>query len=181
MDLRAFYGKQLLAAVIFVGALLVLAIQLINPSPVMVSIGESGTEANQVGKYFTYSDVTAIVVSSVLGSSSGTYLLLNDTVPADQSDSRAAVSPSTSETTETVQTNISTESDHQDEPNVRLKDNEETIYSLLTEADGELPQRKIVEETTLSKATVSRTLDSLEHKNIVERKRHGIGNLVYLT
>jgi uncharacterized membrane protein len=49
------------------------------------------------------------------------------------------------------------------------------------EASGELPQRDIVEGTELSKATVSRTLDTLESKDLVERKRKGMGNVVVLT
>jgi len=181
---RALHGKQLLAAVVFVGAILVLAVQLINPSPVMVSIGENGAEANKVGQYFTYSDITVIVASSVLGSASGTYLLLNDHAPTAQ--------PSTTATPDSTPVNkargkdqpdterTATEREQRKEPNVPLKDNEETIYSLLTDADGELPQREIVEETALSKATVSRTLDTLEHKDLVERKRRGMGNVVQL-
>ena len=62
----------------------------------------------------------------------------------------------------------------------RLRNNEETIYALLVEADGELPQRDLVESTDLSKATVSRTLDKLERKELVERKRRGMGNVVHL-
>jgi len=72
------------------------------------------------------------------------------------------------------------EQDQRNDPNIPLKDNEETIYSLLSDTDGEPPQREIVEETSLLKATVSRTLDSLEHKSLVERKRRGMGNVVRL-
>jgi len=184
MDQRALHGKQLLAAVVFVGAILVLAVQLINPSPVMVSIGENGAEANKVGQYFTYGDVATIIASSVLGSVSGTYLLLDDHAATARS-STTATPDSTSEkgarSGEQPNTDrTATELKQRKEPNVPLKDNEEAIYSLLTDADGELPQREIVEETALSKATVSRTLDALEHKDLVERKRRGMGNVVRL-
>ncbi|WP_256392979.1 helix-turn-helix transcriptional regulator [Natronoarchaeum rubrum] len=183
MDRGALHGKQLLAAVVFVGAILVLAVQLINPSPVMVSIGENSAEANQVGEYFTYGDVATIVVSSALGSASGTYLLLGDFAPsAPPSTTTAPAAPTNEPNGGALSSTESTgrEREQQDEPNVPLKDNEETIYSLLTDADGELPQREIVEETALSKATVSRTLDALEHKDLVERKRRGMGNVVRL-
>jgi uncharacterized membrane protein len=63
----------------------------------------------------------------------------------------------------------------------RLYNNEETVYTVVLEAGGELPQRDIVEGTDLSKATVSRTLDTLESKDLVERKRKGMGNVVVLT
>lgn len=91
MDLSALHSKRLIAAALFVAAVLVLAVQLITPSPVMIS-----------------------------------------------------------------------------------------IYRVVLDAGGELPQREIVEGTDLSKATVSRTLDTLESKNLLERKRNGMGNVVVL-
>ena len=63
----------------------------------------------------------------------------------------------------------------------QLHNNEETVYTVVLETGGELPQRDIVEETDLSKATVSRTLDTLESKGLVERKRKGMGNVVVPT
>ena len=62
----------------------------------------------------------------------------------------------------------------------RLANAEATIYETVLEADGVLPQREIVEQTNLSKATVSRTLDSLEAKSLLERKSRGTGNVVVL-
>jgi len=55
------------------------------------------------------------------------------------------------------------------------------VYKTVLDADGVLPQSEIVDQTELSKATVSRTLDSLEAKDLVERKRRGMGNTVLLT
>lgn len=183
MDRRAFHGKHL-AAVVFVGKNLVLAVQLINPSPVMVSVGENGAEANQAGKYFTTNDVKIIIISPVLGSSSGTYLRLNDHASSTQTSTTATADRMpVNKASEGAQRSVeSSAMQHEQwgEPNVRLKDNEETIYSLLTDANGKLPQREIVEETSLSKATVSRTLDTLEHKDLIERKRQGMGNVVRL-
>ncbi|WP_434530062.1 helix-turn-helix transcriptional regulator (plasmid) [Haloarcula sp. NS06] len=51
----------------------------------------------------------------------------------------------------------------------------------MLDADGVLPQSEIGDRTDLSKATVSRTLDSLEARDLVERKRRGMGNIVLLT
>lgn len=182
MNSRALQGKRLVAAVAFVGALLVLAVQLINPSPVMVSIGEDGAEATQLGQYFTYRDVAVICVSAVLCGSSGTYLILIDHTPTTQSSSEMeARQMPVAEATGGVDASAdrSKDDDTWDEtPPKALRNNEETIYSVLVEADGELPQRDLVAETDLSKATVSRTLDKLENKELVERKRRGMGNVV---
>jgi uncharacterized membrane protein len=48
------------------------------------------------------------------------------------------------------------------------------------ESDGVVQQSTIVEETDLSKSHVSRKLDVLESRELVERKRRGMGNVVVL-
>ncbi len=198
MGPRGFDRRQLLAAVGFVAAVVVLAVQLITPSPVMVSLGRNGAETTQVGQYFTYADVWVIAASAVVCGASGATLLFDGlTASSDGSadDERPTTSRSTSstrtDTTETITdgapgaTDSVDPSDQQvaewEEVADRLRDNKATIYTLLIEADGTLPQRDLVDDTDLSKATVSRTLDSLEQRNLVERKRRGMGNVVHLT
>ncbi|WP_338072125.1 helix-turn-helix transcriptional regulator [Haloarcula rubripromontorii] len=63
----------------------------------------------------------------------------------------------------------------------RLASNEELVYKTVLDADSVLPQSEIVDPTDISKATVSRTLDSLETRDLIERKRRGMGNVVRLT
>jgi DNA-binding transcriptional ArsR family regulator len=193
MRLRALQHAHLLAAVGFLAAVFVLAIQLISPSPVMVSLGENGAETVSVGEYFTYREVAVLVGAAFVCGMSGTYLVLHDqrhiftstdqssihthrssqAVPTDGGATLAAqstVSPAgTSEQMEKWEENLG-----------RLADNQEIVYELLIEGEGKLPQRKIVERTDLSKATVSRTLDKLEHRGLVERKRSGMGNTIHL-
>lgn len=192
MDFRPLQNVHLLAAVTFVAAILVLAMQLITPSPVMVSLGEGGTQTTSVGQYFTYFDVAVVVIAAALSGVSGTYLVLHDrghrlvNQPStgqqnrrpqpepnggvETNDSRIEMSPG--ETTPPRE--------RWEESVERLQNNEETVYTVLLEADGELAQRKLVEETELSKATVSRTLDKLENRDLVERKRNGMGNTIQL-
>ena len=62
----------------------------------------------------------------------------------------------------------------------RLADNERAVYETVLAADGVIQQAEIVDRTDLSKATVSRMLDSLESKQLLERKRRGMGNVVVL-
>ena len=196
MDRRGFRGRQLIPAVGFVGAVVVLAVQLITPSPVMVSLGENGAEATQVGQYFTYADVSLIVVSALLCGASGTWLLVEGTAPTgssataaanrDQTASHDPVDSPDADPTDAGSTGGATADpdtsprDRWERAADRLRNNEETIYELVVDADGELPQRELVESTDLSKATVSRTLDKLERKELVERKRRGMGNVVHL-
>lgn len=200
MDVSALHGRRLLAAVVFVAATLVLAVQLITPSPVMVSIGENGTQTTELGQYFTYVDVGIITTSACVLGSSGTYLLFENSAPR-----AGSTDPVTRQATPNGGTGLShrwepdpADSDEDDgrstvrrsresiqqeewqETLDRLRNNEETVYTVVLDAGGELPQRDVVDDTDLSKATVSRTLDTLESKGLVERKRRGMGNLVVL-
>ena len=61
-----------------------------------------------------------------------------------------------------------------------LKKDERKIYQVIIEAGGIIEQSELPEKTGLSKASVSRALDLLESKGLVERKRRGMGNVVLL-
>lgn len=65
-------------------------------------------------------------------------------------------------------------------PSKTLKDDERRIYEAIVKADGIINQGELPEKTGLSKATVSRALYFLESKGLVERRRRGMGNVVYL-
>jgi len=200
MDARALRTSHLVAAAVFVAAVLVLAVQLITPSPVVVSVGESGAETMQVGQYFTYGEVAVVAAAALVSGVSGTYLVLGgrDTSPSDPQPASARGETSGRPTaigTVDARDDVTTARDGGSEPPDddppdprerraetldRLAGNEATVFSKLLDADGEIPQRALVEGTDLSKATVSRTLDNLEHRGLVERKRSGIGNTVHL-
>lgn len=183
--------RRLFAAAVFLGSTTVLAIQVINPSPIAVTLGENGTEVAELGGYFRYRDVIIVAATACLLGASGTYLLTagrSTTVergvdtgverrPIEQpgpasTDGGSELAPS--------EELLDARRQEWEETAERLANNERDIYEVLLEADGVLPQSDIVDETDLSKATVSRTLDSLEAKNLVERKRRGMGNVVLL-
>jgi len=180
----ALHSKRLLAAALFVGSTLVLAMQLINPSPVVVSVGESGANTVELGEFFRYPDVGIITAAAVLLGASGTYLLVGEeatdedsptsTVPdaGVSADGHGDVAPSD----ELLEARRS----EWEETAERLANKEREVYETVLDADGVSPQSDIVNETDLSKASVSRALDSLETKNLVERKRRGMGNMVLL-
>ena len=190
MDLRALHSRRLFAAVVFLASTFVLAIQLINPSPVMVRVGENGTSVAELGGYFRYPDVAVIATAACSLGASGTYLLVGD-----QTDSGTAGDPAGSPDPSPPDPALATDGSPDLEPSdelldarrqewaetaERLANNEREIYEAILDADGVLPQSEVVDRTDLSKATVSRELDSLETKNLVERKRRGMGNVVLL-
>ena len=199
--------KRLFAAVVFVGAVVVLSLQLINPSPVVIEVGENGSEVVEVGAHYSDRAVLVIALSACLIGASGTYLLTaspskTDRGSSEQSVERVSVArapaPTTPPTASEGVSDRSGTNGHGDEGPApseqllevrkaeweetadRLANKEQTVYEIVLEADGVLPQSDIVERTELSKASVSRALDGLEAKQLVERKRRGMGNVVIL-
>lgn len=58
---------------------------------------------------------------------------------------------------------------------------EETkIFDLITAAEGMIFQNELVEKSQLSKVKITRILDKLEAKGLVERRRRGMTNVVIL-
>jgi uncharacterized membrane protein len=186
MNQRALHGRQLLAAVAFLAATLVLAVQLIKSSPVVVSVGENGTEVAELGDYFGYRDVALVAASSCLLGASGTYLLTTARQEADARPPTTAPTPVSDDEDaddgdpEPSDELLEARRQEWEETADRLANNEQEVYEVVLDADGVIAQSDIVEETDLSKATVSRTLDSLETKDVLERKRRGMGNMVFL-
>lgn len=64
---------------------------------------------------------------------------------------------------------------------IQLKDFEEKqIYDKIIEKEGSIYQSALVNETNLSKVKVTRVLDKLEGKHLIERKRRGMTNIILL-
>jgi uncharacterized membrane protein len=59
-----------------------------------------------------------------------------------------------------------------------LDEEEQNIINLLNKNEGSIYQSDIIKETNLSKVKVSRLLDKLEGKGLIERKRRGMTNIV---
>jgi len=54
------------------------------------------------------------------------------------------------------------------------------IYDALVESGGSMLQGELVEKTGMNKVTVSRILDKLEMHGLIERRRHGMSNIVII-
>ncbi len=59
-----------------------------------------------------------------------------------------------------------------------LPDSEKQIFLIVMDHNGEIRQSDVVAESGMSKAKVSRVLDSLENRGIIVRIRSGMGNIV---
>ncbi|ELY86581.1 hypothetical protein C483_19265 [Natrialba hulunbeirensis JCM 10989] len=191
--MTSLHGTQLLAAVAFLAATLVLAVQLINPTPVQVSIANDGSQVVELSNQFQYREVGVIAVSACLLGASGMYLAVStrreQTEPAAVTHSYSSpladgtenpAMDSSNSSPPTAEEIVESHREKLDRIANRLSDNEEEVYTVVLDGNGKVQQRTITEDTTLSEATVSRTLDTLETKGLVERKRRGMGNVVVL-
>ena len=64
--------------------------------------------------------------------------------------------------------------------NLTLDKEEKVIIKALENADGTIFQSDLVEKTQFGKVKVSRILDRLEGRGLLERKRRGMTNVVVL-
>jgi len=61
-----------------------------------------------------------------------------------------------------------------------LSNDEKLVLEKIIEAQGIIFQSALVEKTKFSKSKISRILNKLEAKGLIERKRHGMTNVVIL-
>ena len=61
-----------------------------------------------------------------------------------------------------------------------LKQDQQKIYKAIIDSDGIIEQSELPEKTGLSKASVSRALDLLESRGLIEKRRRGMGNTILL-
>ncbi len=62
----------------------------------------------------------------------------------------------------------------------KMTKDEKHVFRKIIESDGTVFQADLVDKTKFSKVKVSRILDRLEGKNLIERKRRGMTNMVIL-
>ncbi len=61
-----------------------------------------------------------------------------------------------------------------------LKPEERELYNLIEKADGAIFQAELVEKSGFTKVKITRILDRLEGRGIIERRRRGMTNIVIL-
>lgn len=67
-----------------------------------------------------------------------------------------------------------------DEEQKKLEGDEKTIYGIIKSSEGIIFQSQLVKKSGLTKVKVSRVLDNMEAKGLLERRRRGMSNSVVL-
>jgi len=155
--------RRIIIAVLFVASLFILVVKLMRPATISVMMEGASVTIQQLEGYFTPRDVAVIVLCALMTGGSCIYLFL---MPENTSAEVTAVKK------EKWTKNLSSIRD--------LNENAQRVYALLMENDGIMAQSDIVAKTGISKVSVTRALDTLEGKDLIERKRRGMGNIIYL-
>ncbi|MDG6935012.1 MAG: MarR family transcriptional regulator [Nitrososphaerota archaeon] len=148
-------------------SVVVLVLKLVQPPSISIYLGNQGNSAlvAKIPGLYSSIDVFEIFVSALALGISGTYILSSKEekpapgLGAAALDERKALWQEVSKT---------------------LKDDEMKVYQTVLDAGGVMNQGDLVAKSGLSKTTVSRTLDLLESKGLVEKRRRGMGNVVLL-
>lgn len=61
-----------------------------------------------------------------------------------------------------------------------LNNDEAKIFDILKASGGSMLQGEIVLKSGMAKAKISRLMDKLEMKGVIERRRHGMSNIIIL-
>ncbi|ACV49339.1 helix-turn-helix transcriptional regulator [Halomicrobium mukohataei] len=176
--------RALVAAGIFVAATAVtvaIAARLVTPPSITVAMGDATVRAGRVGPSLRPGDAIALTVAAFAAGASATVLLV-DGEPVSPADRPVTEPDDPADSEQTAPSELlAARRSEWEEIADRLANNERLVYEAVLDADGVLPQSEIVERTDVSKATVSRALDNLEARDLIERKRRGMGNVVVLS
>ena len=156
-----------LATVVLALCLFVAAIKLIQPASLSVNIfSANGTRTlTSVPGLYTFSDILTVSLSMLFAGLTASYILFSAGEAPEQPvgqtllDERRAGWEVLSKT---------------------LKEDEAKIYEAVLDAGGVMNQGDIGVKVALSKTTVSRTLELLESRGLVEKRRRGMGNVILL-
>ena len=156
-----------LASALFAVSAFILALKLLQPASINVYLGtgENSTLVTRIPGFYTQMDLVVVLIFSIILGASGTFILLSRPVEAGE--------PLWKQTLEERRKRW-------EEVSKTLKDDERRVYEAILEAGGMINQSELPEKTGLSKTSVSRALDLLESRGLVERRRRGMGNVILL-
>ena len=156
-------GRSILVACAFIVSVFLIVLKFMNPTEIHIYLEGEETVLSQVMKNYTFLDVAMLVVSSLVAGMSVVYLMFFDDL---QRPTGEMLLESRLSRYEGI---IPT-----------LKDDEQKIFQAIIDAQGIVAQSELSELTGVSKSNVSRALDLLESRGLVERKRRGMGNTILL-
>ncbi len=164
METRKVSGKTVFFAMIFLASVFVIGLKLLNPPTLQIILGGEETIIRQIPGLFRLIDVIVLMIASIALAISATLVLLGD-LREKPGAGMAVLEERKRKWEHTIKT---------------LKEDEQKIYKVIIDSDGIINQSEILEKTHISKSNISRSLDLLESKGLVEKRRRGMGNVILL-
>jgi len=163
-----------LASVCLVASVFILALRLLSPTPLSVYINSNGSVTiEQIPGLFTFTDTLIVLLSAALAGASFVYVLL-------WRGGAGIASPPETHPDTLLEASIQEKRKAWEQLAPSLGDDERRIYEAVLDAGGFMGQSELVQKVSMSKTTVSRSLDILESRGLLERRRRGMSNVVVL-
>ena len=152
---------KILAIVGVIVSSFAIVIKILTPITVQIIIEGTIVELTEIPNIYTAWDLVITSVSCAILGSSLIYLFIEDKIQQPH------LPPSIQDNWNNIVENLT----HPDE---------KAIVTLIIAEGGTMFQSQLVEKSGFSKTKVSLVLDRLEARNIVERRRHGMSNVIVL-
>jgi uncharacterized membrane protein len=163
MESKIIHGRTVFMAVLFVASVFMLGIKLMNPTPIQIFVEGNETAVSQIPGFFTFTDGIILIISSIILSICGIYLLFFDSI--EKPAGELVLGERKKRWEQTTKT---------------LKNDEQKIYKAIIDSDGIIEQSALPEKTEISRSNVSRALDLLESRSLIEKRRRGMTNTILL-
>ncbi|MCP8309805.1 MAG: hypothetical protein H3Z54_14155 [archaeon] len=164
-------NKTILATIGLVASAFTLFIKLMLPVTIQIIIQGESIEIRQIPNIYFITDVAIIGVSCFVLGASLLYLLLPYqviSVPTNTHITQGEVRPIVAmENWRKVLEELTDE-------------DERKVYQLIMDENGVIFQGRLVEKSGFPKSKISLVLDRLEARDLIERKRRGMSNIVVL-
>jgi DNA-binding transcriptional ArsR family regulator len=156
-----------LATVMLALGVFISALKLVQPASLSVYIySANGTKSvTSIPGVYTYTDLVTASVSMLLAGVSASYLLFSARETPERPVGQALLDERRTGWEALSKT---------------LKEDEAKVYQAILDGGGVMNQGDIGEKAGLSKTTISRTLELLESRGLVEKRRRGMGNVILL-
>lgn len=138
-----------------------IVINLLTPITVQIIIEGNIIELTELPNIYTAWDLLITSISCAIFGSSLIYLIVEDKIQ------QPYPSPSIQDDWNNIVENLA-------------NPDEKTIVTLIIVEGGTMFQSQLVEKSGYSKTKVSLVLDRLEARNVLERRRHGMSNVIVL-
>jgi DNA-binding transcriptional ArsR family regulator len=160
-------ARLALASAALVVSAVVIVLKLVQPASISIYLGNAGnsTLVTKVPGLYSTIDVLEIFLATLVAGVCGTFILLDRPAEPTARVGEVVLSERKAKWMELSKT---------------LKDEEVRVYQAVLDAGGIMNQGDIGKQVGLSKTTVSRVLDLLERRGLIEKRRRGMSNVILL-